>query len=350
MARILHVANFSLRAKGAFQHSVEHKISNGLIRNGHQVINFSDREAARAGSPFGRNKLGGRGAANRSLRAFSRHMRPDVLFLGHADVIDPETVSAMRADSPGLRVLQWNVDPVFFPDNIKRLSSKLDVVDATLVSTAGEALSPLRRAGKRLGFLPNPVDFSIERGRNHEVRSLPYDLFYACGDPAGGPREVCGRLWRMDEFMNQLLGRLPGVRALTPGMGGVPYMGGDAYQSALELAAIGLNISRRDDVLLYSSDRLAQMCGNGQTILIARSTGYDTLFSDDEMVFFENLDGLAEAIARLVADPERRMNIAARGRARYHALFNERIVAEYMLDVALDRLDPGAYAWPTLTD
>jgi hypothetical protein len=40
MARILHVGNFSLKAKGAFQHSVEHKVSNGLIRNGHQVVNF----------------------------------------------------------------------------------------------------------------------------------------------------------------------------------------------------------------------------------------------------------------------------------------------------------------------
>jgi hypothetical protein len=348
MVRILHVSNFSLRAKGAFLHKVEHKISNGLIRNGHQAINFSDRDAARANSLLGSVKGGGQRAANRALASFCRQMRPDVLFLGHGDVIEPETIGQLRDDQPSLRVLQWNVDPMFEADNVRRLISKLDVVDATLVSTAGEALAPLRRPGKLLGFLPNPVDFSIERGRNHEIRDLPYDLFYACGDPARPPREVCGRDWNMNDFMSALIGRLPGLRVLAPGIDGAPNLGGDACQAAMESAAIGLNISRRDDVLLYTSDRLAQMCGNGQAILIARSTGYDSLFSDEEMVFFDSVDGLVEAIRALVADPERRMRIATAGRARYHALFNERIVAAYMLDVALDRLDPSAYGWPTL--
>ena len=348
MARILHVGNFSLRAKGAFQHSVEHKISNGLTRNGHQVVNFSDRDAARAGSFFGRNKLGGRGAANRTLRAFCRHMAPEAIFFGQADVITPETLADIRADLPDVRLLQWNVDPMFEPDNVARIRSKIDVVDATLVSTAGEALTPLKRAGMRLGFLPNPVDFSIERGRNHEIAALPYDLFYACGHPGRPLREVCGADWNMDEFMNGLVARAPGIRYLAPGIAGAPHLAGGAYQSGLESAALGLNISRRDDYWLYSSDRLAHMCGNGQAILIARATGYDSLFSDDEMVFFDSLDSLAEAVVRLVADPVRRMKIAAAGRARYHALFNEQVVAGYMLDVAFDRMDPSAYAWPTL--
>ncbi len=348
MVRILHVGNFSLRAKGAFQHSVEHKISNGLIRNGHQVVNFSDRDAARASSPFGRNKLGGRGGANRLLRDFCRDMGPQAVFFGQADVITAETIAAIRSDNPGVRILQWNVDPMFEPDNVGRLLSKTEAVHATLVSTAGEALAPLKRAGMRLGFLPNPVDFSIESGRCHEQETLPYDLFYACGHPSRPLREVCGTDWDMDQFMGRLFARVPGIKSLAPGIAGAPHLAGAAYQAGLEQAALGLNISRRDDYQLYSSDRLAHMCGNGQAILIARSIGYDALFSDDEMVFFDNLEGLADSVAALIADPRRRMRIAAAGRARYHALFNEQIVARYMLDVAFDRLDPGAYPWPTL--
>ncbi len=348
MARILHVGNFSLRAKGAFQHSVEHKISNGLTRNGHQVVNFSDRDAARAGSLFGRNKLGGRGAANRTLRTFCRQMGPEAIFFGQADVITAETIAEIRADLPNVRILQWNVDPMFEPDNVRRILSKVEVVDATLVSTAGEALAPLRRPGMRLGFLPNPVDYSIERGRCHEIAALPYDLFYACGHPGRPLREVCGAEWNMDDFMGRLSVLAPKVRYLAPGIAGAPHLAGAAYQTGLESAALGLNISRRDDNLLYSSDRLAHMCGNGQAILIARATGYDSLFSDDEMVFFDSLETLAEAVIGLVADPQRRMRIAAAGRARYYAMFNEQIVAGYMLDVAFDRLDPGAHPWPTL--
>jgi hypothetical protein len=350
MTSILHVANFGSRAKGAFLHKVEHKITNGLIRNGHQVACLSDREIARPNSALRLGAIGGRGRVNRVIGEFCRAMRPEVLFLGHADLIEPATISALRADLPQLRVLQWNVDPMFMPENVARLVSKLEVVDATLVSTAGEALAPLRRTGKLLGFLPNPVDFSIERGRNHETAELSYDLFLAAGRPDRPLRVIGGKAWNLDDLIAELRRRLPGLRTLTPGLQGAPNLGGAAYQQAAESAALGLNISRRDDYLLYSSDRIAQLCGNGQVVLTPRATGYGQLFSEGEMVFFDGLDDLAEAIAGLIAEPERRMRIAAAGRARYHALFNERVVAAYMLDVALGRADPAAYAWPTLVD
>jgi hypothetical protein len=152
----------------------------------------------------------------------------------------------------------------------------------------------------------------------------------------------------MNEYMGRLLARTPGIKVLAPGIAGAPHLAGAAYQAGLEQAALGLNISRRDDHLLYSSDRLAHMCGNGQAILIARSVGYDSLFSDQEMVFFDTQDDLAESINRLVAEPRRRMAVAAAGRARYHALFNEQLVARYVLEVALGQVNPADYPWPTL--
>jgi len=100
--------------------------------------------------------------------------------------------------------------------------------------------------------------------------------------------------------------------------------------------------------MLYSSDRLAHMIGNGQAIAIARATGYDSLFSDDEMLFFATLDELIASLDRLIADPPRRMRMAEAGRVRYHTLFNERIVADYVVDVAFGRFDPRRYPWPTL--
>jgi hypothetical protein len=348
MAKILHVSNFGRQPKGAFLHGVEYKISNGLVRNGHQVINFSDRDAAREHSWFGRRRAGGERMANRDLRKLCSEMRPDVIFLGHADIISPDTVDCIRRYNPAVRVLQWNVDPIFDRGNVDRLKNNLEVVDATLASTAGEALSEIKNGPDIIGFLPNPVDLSIEKGRNHEHETLPFDLFYACGHPSQPLREICGATWDMNAFFAELMRELPGLRALLPGVAGSPNLAGAAYQDALEQAAIGLNISRRDDQYLYSSDRLAQMCGNGQAILIARTTGYASLFSDEEMIFFESLAELVEGIARLVREPQRRMRIAAAGRNRYHALFNERRIAQYMLDVALGQFNPADYTWPTL--
>ena len=291
-----------------------------------------------------------RGAANTALRRLCQDIEPDLLLLGHADMIDAATIAALRADLPRLRVLQWNVDPVFDADNIRRIRSKLDVVDATLVSTAGEALAPLRAPGKRLGFLPNPVDFSIEKGLNHSRTDLPFDVFYACGNPARPLRTICGRDWNMNDFASALLEAVPGMRACFPGIHGTPHFTGARYQTALESAAIGLNLSRRADMLLYSSDRLAHMIGNGQAVLIERATGYDRLFSDFELVFFGSLDELYGQVRALIADPARRMAVAEAGRRRYHALFNEQIVARYVLDVALEQFDAKDYPWPTLID
>ncbi len=345
--RILHVGNFGSRAKGAFLHSVAPKLSRGMVRLGHQVVDFADRDVARAGNLLGSRKLG-LAAVNRALLSLASDMHPDVLLLGHADTIRAGTIAAIRRSIPALRVLQWNVDPIFEPDNIGRLRTKLDVVDATLVSTAGDALGPLRRAGMRLGFLPNPVDFSVESGAAHLRDDLPHDLFFACGHPSRPKRTIGGTEWDMDDFFRALLAAAPSLRLRLAGAMGQPHLAGHPYQEALSSCALGLNASRRNDAFLYSSDRLAHMIGNGQAILIDRASGYGTLFGEDEMAFFSTFDELAAKALHLAGNPDQRRAMAQAGRTRYHALFNEILVARYVLDVACATHNPADYAWPTL--
>lgn len=344
MARIVHVGYFPVSLNSRNQHAVEVKLSNGFTRNGHAVFNLSDRDIARAAG-LGHHRLGRR-AANRMLREFCREHRPDVLVLGHADMIEAETIAAIRGDLPGLRVAQWNVDPLFEPGNVARILSKIEVVDATLISTAGAALEPFRRPGKLVGFLPNPVDVSIERARMDQVAAPAFDVIYACGNPHRPPRVVCGQPWDMEAFTQTLRARTPGVSILTPGMFGQKLLFGAAYQDGLEQAGIGLNISRRSDYFLYSSDRLAHLMGNGLLAAIERQTGYDKLFSDDEMIFFASLDELAEKLKFYAGAPAARMAAAAAGRAKYIELFNERRIAEYVVEAAFGRVAPGDYPWP----
>jgi hypothetical protein len=348
MAKIIHVSNFGRRPKGAFQHRVENKISNGFIRNGHCVSNFSDRDVARAGSWIGHRKFGV-SAANKDLRAFCTHVRPDLLLLGHADVIRPETLGLIRQDIPDIRIVQWNVDPMFEPDNVQRIRAKIDVVDATLVSTAGNALAPLRTGKGHVGFLPNPVDFSVESGHNHEKHELPYDFFYACGNPAA-TRYTCGKDWLPDDLIRAIETGVPGLRCRLTGIQNYPSLTGAFYQQALESAAIGFNLSRRNDYFLYSSDRVAQMCGNGQAILMDRATGYQNILGEDEFAFFSTVEELIEQTRRLKADNDNRRKRAAAGRAHYHSLFNEQIVARYILDVAFDKVRKADYPWLALSE
>lgn len=345
MARVVHASNFSRKAKGAFQHSVEHKITNGLIRNGHAVATFSDRDVARAGTLLGHRAFGAK-AANKAFRDFCRSVEPELILLGHANTLAAATLADLRRDLPGVRVLQYNVDPLFEAENVAAILSKIDVVDATLITSAGEALRPFHRPGKFLGFMPNPVDFSIERGRNHERRDLPYDLFYACGNQ-NDPRFVCGRNWTSLDLIGHIARDLPELRILSPGVRGEPQVAGGKYQRALESAAIGLNVSKRNDVFLYSSDRIAQLAGNGLATLLDRATGYESLLAEGEFIYFSTIDELVEKLRRLAGDPAYRQSVAAAGRARYHALFNEQAVAKYIMDVAFERLDEKTTPWPS---
>ena len=338
---IVHVSSFPFGLRPAFQHSVGVKLSNGLIRNGHLVLNFSDRDIARARSILGSRKFGTR-PANTALIEFCTFHRPEIILLGHADVILPATLARIRDILPAIRIAQYNVDPLFEPNNIARLTSKFSVVDASFVTTAGPAMRALRAGGHLVAFMANPMDTSIERGRCDLVDNLPFDLFYACGNPGRPLRHICGRDWNMDDFIGALRAKLPHTRVLLGGVGGEPHLTGAAYQTALETAAMGLNISRRPDSYLYSSDRIAQMIGNGQVVLMERTTGYGDIFSDGEMVFFASPDELAAQITRLATDHTRRRAIATAGRARYHELFNEQAVAAGLLAVLLNEGDPDA--------
>lgn len=330
--------------KMAPHHSVEVKLSNGLVRLGHLVLNFSDRDVARGKSWTGSRKLGAR-PANVALIEFCRAHRPDILLLGHADMIEPQTVAAIRDELKQLRVGQWNVDPLFEPDNVARIRRKLTVVDASFISTAGVSLAALRDGGHAMSFMPNPADPSIERGRADLAREPPFDLFYACRNPSSPLRIVCGQAWDMSDFTAAIKRAVPRLKMKCCGIAGEPLLVSSAYQSVLESSAMGLNISRRADDYLYSSDRIAQLAGNGCVVAIERQVGYGDYFGEDEMLFFSGFDELTEKLARLAAEPETRMAMASTSRRRYFELFNERNVAAHLLAVLNGERPPEAMLW-----
>ena len=344
--RIIHASVFTWRAKGAFQHGVPHKISNGLIRNGHHVINFCDRDTARAVSWFGHRKWGV-GRTNEIFLKLCQDVVPDGIVFGHADVITADTIREIRARLPHVRMLQWNVDPVFDEPNARRIEAKLDVVDATLISTAGDALRRFARGGHTVGFLPNPTDPSIERGHAYAYHDLPIDLLWVVGSPKD-TRHYCGRPWNVEELANLIVRKIPELRTGFYGMLGKPGIVGGAYQRILESARMGLNISKRNDLYLYSSDHLAQLMGNGLLTFIDRATGYTDLLSEDMAAFHSDVDELIDKIRFFLSNDASRREVARRGAETYRALFNERRVAAYITDVLFDRLERTNYPWPTL--
>ncbi len=61
---------------------------------------------------------------------------------------------------------------------------------------------------------------------------------------------------------------------------------------------MGLNLSRGDPIKYYSSDRIAQIVGNGLLNLIDERTLYRDFFSDKEMIFYKDVDDLSSKILK----------------------------------------------------
>jgi hypothetical protein len=335
------VTNFGFKPKGAYLHNTGVKLSNGWIRGGHHVINFSDRDIARWQAFLG-YRAWGLAATNKLLLDICRNARPDVVAFGHADIINNETLSAIRVALPNVKMLQWNFDWIAQSEfsleedrtaenNKQRIMGKMPFLDATFITTAGDVLAQMSDASHPVYFMPNPVDLSIERSRNFERDDLPADVFFA-SNSEDDRRHHCGAWRPMAQFFSDLAAAAPDLKISLHGINGGPKVFGPAYDEAMGSCRIGLNISRRNDIPLYSSDRIAQMIGNGLVVCIDRASGYSDIFSDDEMVFYNSETELFDKLKQLKKDDGLRKRIAEAGWKRYTKFFNSTAVGQYMLE------------------
>ena len=65
---------------------------------------------------------------------------------------------------------------------------------------------------------------------------------------------------------------------------------------------MALNLSQGEPIKYYSSDRISQMVGNGLLTFVDRKTKLNDLFTENELVFYNNIDELAEKINLLNKD------------------------------------------------
>lgn len=336
--RIVVAGNFNERKAGANFYATVRKLVNGFTRNGHMVMSFSDRDVSREQGRF-RISRAGDGEANRRLISLCQRFRPELLLLVHADKITNATLCEIKALADAPRIAVVNLDPLFLPENPPRIHRFGEVADFTFITTAGDKLGQYATATHRLAFMPNPADASIESATCFERNDQTVDLFAGIGSEKGTP-------WRAN-IMRNLREAVPEARYGFYGIDGKGPLSGVDYYDAIADARMGLNLNRRDEDYLYSSDRIAQFVGNGLLTFVARSSRYDEIFNDDELAFYDGPEDLAARLRYFLKNDAERQRVAANGHGKYHAIFNERVVAQFLVEAVFGRLDDEDYAWPT---
>jgi len=108
--RILHISNFGDRHNGRLYWNQCYKISNGFIRNGHNVYNFSERDKSRS---HWLNKLSNNKNLQESVLQTVRNYNPDIVLLGHADRIHLETIEKRLNVTSNIKKILENLQLIY---------------------------------------------------------------------------------------------------------------------------------------------------------------------------------------------------------------------------------------------
>ena len=315
--RIVHCANFSESKFGKVFYSIDRKISNGLIRNGHFVYDFSYREIAKNLTFLKRKKLGAK-KMNKKLLETIQNVNPDLLLLGHSELVHTSTLKQIKESFPHIKIAMWWVDPF---DRIAHINDRLPYIDTFFATTSPEYYKQFFTNRTNFEYMPNMCDDSIETLKAFENQRYDYDLIFI-GRSDDNRKDFIDNLSNLENINFKIFG--DNRKSL---------VFGEEFLNTLTRSKMTVNYSRYNDIPLYSSDRIIQLLAQGSLVFSPKIPGFDTLFAEDEIVYFNDLDDLKEKLIFYKDNEEKRIEISKQGWEKAHRLFNSTIVTEEMLKV-----------------
>lgn len=330
--RILHVANFSLLKNDAVFYSMDKKISNGLIRNGHLVCDFSYRDISKIYRVFGLKKVG----INKMIKSLFTsidNIQPELILLGHTELIDGELLFLIRKKYPSIKIAMWWVD---WLKNLYSIKSKIEYIDVLFTTTGIKDFPEIKFENKNLkiSYLPNMCDSSIESYKAFDETTFDRELFFA------------GRLDKEREsFIINLKKSLKNIRFDVFGNRKETVLLGNKFIKNISKSKISLNLSRDHETSLYSSDRLIQLMSNGSMVISKNIPDIEVLFTRDEIVFFDDEKECLEKISYYINNDEARKIIAKNGWQKAHNSYNSTRVTKFMLETIFEKTYSEEYEW-----
>ncbi len=329
--KIIHITNLNERFDGRLHYNTGKRINNGLIRLGHNVLNISDRDiisnSRKISDPYGVNSLN-----NRIISSF-KNFRPDLLIMGHADNVTLDTLEYLKNKNNHLKITQWFLDPVSkkgpdYINNKKRFLKFEKYTDTNFITTDPNSID---FKSKNSFYIPNPADKSFEILENYK-NECPNDLFFAMshGVHRGVLKE--GKSDDREKILNKLIKKNKNIKFDFYGFKNIQPIWGHDFIKVLSKSKMGLNLSRGEPIKYYSSDRIAQLMGNGLLTFINEKTHYADFFSNKELVTYKDINDLTYKIKKYLRDEKQRKIIAKNGRKKYLKYFNSTNVSKFIIN------------------
>ena len=226
-----------------------------------------------------------------------------------------------------------------------RILDKINNTDANFITTSPDVLNFLPKNRKCL-FMPNPTDHSFEILNNYENNNCSMDVFFALSHGVHRGILKRGKYDERADFVTKLVELTPNVKFDLYGIDNVQPIWADSFLKAISNSKMGVNLSRGDPIKYYSSDRITQLIGNGLLTFIHKDTFYNNFFSNNEIIFYSNLENLSDKIQKYAKDDHLRKKIAKNGKLKYMKYFNSTVVADYIINKTFDfSYKKNKYLW-----
>ncbi len=344
--KILHISNFVQKQQGRLFWNHCFKINNGFIRNGHNICLFSDRDMSRMNRI---NKLNNNNSLNKELLATFKNFDPDIVVLGHADKIHNRTLKEFKTIKKDIKIIEWSVDNYYLDDTKNKFTKRTNLVDAFFITNADESIKSCLNDNNSISFFPNIFDSSIEQLKIFDINSYEYDIFYALSYGVGsGKLKTKKSDYDREVYLDFIKNEYPEIKTNFFGYDNIQPVWGAEFEREISKSPISLNLSRKPHLKYYSSDRISQYLGNGSCIFVDKNSQLEDLFANDEVVYFDSADlnDFGKKINYYVNNKDEAKRIAKKGWERGHKNYNEKIVTNYFLDIAINKKPSIEYSWP----
>ena len=341
--KILHITNFNERHNGRLFYNTGARINNGFIRLNHSVLTLSDRDIVSYYRSF--KDIDGSKTLNKKLIDIISNYVPDVLILGHADLIKKETLIFIKKNYPHIKISQWFLDRMDseWKNNKKRFIDKINYVDTSFCTTSPDILK--FPAKHKVYYIPNPADESFENLKIYNSLNHSHDVFFAMSHGVHRGILKKGKFDRRELIINRLIKNIPNIRFDIYGMNNVQPIWADNFKSIISRSKMAINLSQGKSIKYYTSDRITQLIGNGLLTFVDVKTKLNKFFKNDEVIFYKSINDLSKKIIKYSENDKLRIKIAKKGRDKYLKHFNSKLVAEYILNKTLNIKYKKKYLW-----
>ncbi len=338
--RILNIYNLAQKLNHRIYNlSLGKKFTNGFIRNGHDVIEISDRDFVRQNKSIG--FFNNKDKFHTYLIETFKNYNPDLILFGHSDNINQEILNDFRKLNKKVIISQWNEDPLMnglddTSSNISKIKRFIPLVDHTFITTHPSTLDFDHKNFQNIHFFMTPVDKNIECFNVYNLKPKN-DIFYAMSHGVNRAVLKKGKTDNRVIFLNKLIKKISEIKYDFYGFGKQePVWGNEFYKSLLN-SKMALNLSRGKPTKHYSSNRIASLMGNGLMVFIDQKVNLSNFFSSSEIVTYDSIDNLADQIKFYKKNDRSRIKIAKKGKNKYFKLFNERKISKYIIDKSLGK-------------